>query len=452
MSEPGVVAELGERVHALLEQGDMDQVVLLLESVHPADAADFLESFPDDVSARIIDKWPPEKAAAVLAEMQESKGRDLAIRIPSERFADILDVMPPDEAAGFLENLPPDLRASLVGRMQRDEASDVAELLDFPENTAGRRMSQDFVAVGQDATADQVIEQLRSVPDDIELIYYVYVLGGSEQLRGVVSLRKLIMASGDMKVSELMLTDFVTVSPKDDIEVVADLVRRYNLIAIPVADEFGRMLGIVTVDDLIDTIHDEAEEDILRFAGSFEDADADSVRTWPVVRRRLPWLAAAAFIELILAYFLLRPLPDELLVVTISYVPLLVFVGGNTAVQAAAPVLARLAGGRAEAWSPWRQARRELQAGLVLAGLAAVATVPLVLLLGRGLSFAAVVAPAVALTVVAGAGIGASLPIILQGLKLDPAIASGPLLGSAMDIVSLLIYTSLAVNFSRLIP
>lgn len=428
-----------------------EEAIGLLDALRPADAADLLESLGDDMLARLVRVWDPARAARALQELEPERQAALAERIPAEHLADVLDAMAPDQAAGFLQEVDPDRRTRILGRMEREEASDVAELLDYPEGSAGRFMSQDFVAVGQHATADEVIETLREVPEDVELIYYVYVLGGSDQLKGVVSLRGLITADADRPVRELMETDVQSVRPDEDREAVADLVRRYNLLAVPVTDELGRMLGIVTVDDVLEVMEQEAEEDVLRFAGLVEEDDRGVRRSWPAVRRRLPWLAAATVIELSLAYILLRPLPTDLLVMTVAYIPLLVFVGGNTAVSAAARVLVRLDSGRSEAWSPWVQARRELQAGLLLAVLAAGLTLPLLVVLGRRWEFALVVAVALAITVVAGAGLGAALPVMLQRLRLDPAIASGPLLGSAMDIVSLTVYITLALTFSRAI-
>lgn len=443
--------ELAGRLNLLLTENNFAEALALLDSVRPADAADLLEHLDDDVLALIVQKWDPQGAAKALGELEPERRAALAERIPSERLADILDAMPSDEAADFLEEVDPERRAGLIGRMEREEASDVAELLDYPEDSAGRRMSQDFVGVSEEATADEVIEILRAVPEDVELIYYVYVLGGSEQLKGVVSLRKLIASQPQTTMTSLMEADIVLVLPNDDVESVVDLTQRYNLLAVPVTDEFGRMLGIVTVDDVMEAIQEGSEQDVLRFAGSFEEKNPGGRQTWPAVRRRLPWLAAATIIELALAYLLLRPLPRDLLVVTIVYIPLLVFIGGNTAVQAAARVLVGLQSERTETWSPWVQARREMQAGLVLAVLATILTFPLLLAFGRGMEFAAVVAPAVGLTVAAGAALGASLPIVLKRMRLDPGIASGPLLGSAMDIVSLFIYIGLARTFTRFI-
>ncbi|MGH9195406.1 MAG: magnesium transporter MgtE N-terminal domain-containing protein, partial [Acidimicrobiia bacterium] len=198
-------ATLGE----LLESGQTDKALALLGTLRPADAADLLESLDDERLAQVVEIWAPTAAAAAIVELEEHRQASLAERIPAERLADILDAMSPDDAASFLECIDPDRRARLLGRMEREEASEVAELLDYPEGSAGRLMSPDFVAVGEDATAEGVIARLRAVPEDVELVYYVYVLGGSEQLKGVVSLRRLIMAEPNTPVGQLMETDLV---------------------------------------------------------------------------------------------------------------------------------------------------------------------------------------------------------------------------------------------------
>lgn len=442
---------LAARISELIHSGKRDRALAMLGALRPADAADLLESLEDELLSEVVGVWEPVAAAEALGELEPDHQAALAERMAPERLADILDAMPPDDAASFLEEVEPDRRARILGRMERPEAEDVAELLDFPEGSAGRLMSPDFVAVGEEATAQEVIDRLRRASEDAETIYYVYVLGGSNQLKGVVSMRRLIVASPKDSVAEMMETDLITVRPTDASDALADLIGRYNLIAIPVADEFGRMLGIVTVDDVLEEMGEESEQDILRFAGSFEEEEAAGRRAWPALRKRLPWLAAATLIELLIAFFLLRPLPTDLLLVVVAYIPLLVFVGGNTAVQAAARVLVRLQTGQTESWSPWVQTRKEIYAGLVLAVFAAGLSLPILILLGRGWEFSFVVAVALGVAVIAGAGTGAALPVALYRMKLDPAIASGPLLGSAMDIISLSIYLVLATSFGRAI-
>ncbi|HLF69393.1 MAG TPA: CBS domain-containing protein, partial [Actinomycetota bacterium] len=353
------------RLSDLIAKDQLPRALEMLDSRRPADAADLLESLDDDLLARLVDEWSLTAAAEVLEELDPERRAALAERIPAHKLADILETMPPDEAADFLGEVDPHRRAGLIGRMERDEASDVAELFDYPEDSAGRRMSQDFVAVGEELSADAVIERLREVPEDIELIYYVYVLGGSEQLKGVVSLRKLLTAPSITTVGSLMETDVVSIRPNDDVEAVVDLVRRYDLLALPVTDDLGRMLGIITVDDVLEAMEEESEQDVLRFAGSIND-QAQAITAWPTFRRRLPWLAISTLIELLIAYLLLRPLPRELMAATVAYIPLLIFLGGNAAIQAAARVLVRLQGPRTEAWSAWKQARRELEAGALL--------------------------------------------------------------------------------------
>lgn len=439
--------DLAGQISSLVRGGSIDEAITRVTDLHPADVAEVLGALADDDLPAVIDHLEVDRAAAILEELDPDRRRGIAERIAPSKLADILELMPPDEAADFLQGVDAEVRAVIIGRMEREEAFDVAELLHFPEDSAGRRMSQDYFAVGEQMSAHEVIGKLREVPEDVELVYYVYVLGGSEQLKGVVSLRDLIAAPDQTPVGELMQTQIETVSPTDDIESVVDVVRRYNLLAVPVVDELGRLLGIVTVDDVMEAIEQEAGEDVLRFAGSFESDESGLRRTWPAVRRRLPWLAIATMIELGIAFVLLRPLPKPLLVITIAYIPLLVFVGGNTAVQAAARVLVTLVSGKTESWSPWRQASRELEAGLILGALAAGASFPILVALGQGVRFAAVVAPAVGITVVIGAGLGALLPVALHRMRLDPSIASGPLLGSAMDLVSVFVYVRLALTF-----
>ncbi|MEO7803064.1 MAG: magnesium transporter [Actinomycetota bacterium] len=432
----------------LIEAADFGKALQVLTSARPADAADLLESLDDESLAVLVGLWDVESAAIVLAEISPEARPGLAERLPSARLADILDAMPPDEAADFLREIDSDQRERILQGMELDEATDVSELLDYPEDSAGRRMSQDFLSVGEESTVEHVIQQMREVSEDVELIYYVYVLGGSEQLKGVVSLRRLITAAPNARIGDLMETDVESVRPDADVEDVVDVVSRYNLLACPITDEFGRMLGIVTVDDVLETMEEEAGEDVLRFAGSLEDQTPGKAKVWPALRRRLPWLGAATLIELFIAYVLLRPLDPKLLIAVVAYIPLLIFMGGNTAVQAAARVLVQLESERTESWNPWSQARREVEAGVLLALLAGALTFPFLALLDKSWQLAAVVTPAVCLTVVFGAGLGSVLPVVLQRLRLDPATASGPLLGSIMDVVSLAVYIALATVFS----
>src|SRR5687768_17052940 len=191
----------------LLSAGNNENAIDVLSELHPADAADVLETLDDEEISSLLTVWQPGAAAEVLSEIEAERRFQVAERMAAGILADILDVMAPDEAADFLQWVDPDKRTALIGRMEREEASDVAELLEFPEDSAGRRMSQDFVAVAESLTAEEVIQKLREVPEDVELVYYVYVLGGSEQLKGVVSLRRLITARPTAHVSSLMETD-----------------------------------------------------------------------------------------------------------------------------------------------------------------------------------------------------------------------------------------------------
>jgi magnesium transporter len=225
-----------------------------LAELHPADLASIIDQLAPKDRAGILASLDDESAADAIEEMEPATQVEVLEDLPPERAADILEEMSPDDAADLVADLSDETRAEILALMERDEAAEVQELLGYPEDTAGGHMTTEYVAVPATLTAGETIERLRELEPDAETIYYVYVVDDSDRLVGVLSLRDLIVARPTTPISEVMIPEPVTVGVLEDQDEVAAIVARYNLLAVPVVDDDGRLVGIVTVDDAIDTI------------------------------------------------------------------------------------------------------------------------------------------------------------------------------------------------------
>jgi len=432
-----------DTVRDMLARDDLEQAVRTISDLHAADIAEVLSRLRPGDEVEILMGLEGSVAARALFEMEESHQVEVASRLRTGELAELLERMPVDEAVDLLGDVPESQRVRLLKLFGREEAVELRALLAYGDDTAGGLMTTDFVAVSPDDTAAETIERLRRVSPEVETIYYVYVVSQEGLLEGVLSLRELIISPPDQRVGELLSGDVIDVSPQQDQEEVAEVISKYDLLAVPVVDESNRMLGIVTVDDVMDVISDEAEEDIMRFAGATgleEEAAAGGLLA--NLGRRLPWFVVAVAVEILVAGGILKlysPLFSRFIVL-IFFIPLLVTMGGNIAVQSSTIMGHSLSTGAPFKGAAVRALSGEMMWG-VLVGLATGAVV-------AGLAFAFHLAPAVgvsvglslALTVVAAALVGCALPITLKALRRDPSSISGPLLGTTMDVLSLAIY------------
>lgn len=262
--------ELLAQVRALLEAGDHEAARERLRALRSADLADVVEHLEPAERQAVFDLLDDETASAVMGELDEAVAATIVRALPASRAADILEEMPADEAADVLQDLPTGAADALLAQMNAEDAEEVRELLEYPENTAGGRMVSDYVTVPETATVASVMDQLRAHPPRPDTSYYLYVCDAEERLTGVVSLRDLVVADPNARVSDIMTRDVVRVRPDTDQEAVADLVARYDLLAVPVVDAENRVLGVVTVDDVLDVLQEEATEDILHLSSGAE--------------------------------------------------------------------------------------------------------------------------------------------------------------------------------------
>ncbi len=436
--------EVVARVQDALERGDFDSAIRIIEALKGPDQAKLFSELDDEEQAELLPKLDLSDSADILEDMDESEAAKLAASLPTETVARIVDEMEPDEAADLLGDLPSQRAQDVLARLEAPE--EIRPLLFHPDDSAGGLMTSEFLALRPRMTAQEAIEALRAWNPDTETVYYLFVVDEKKHLCGVVSLRQLVLAKPDTLIQDIMDPDVIYVRLGADQEEVARLMSHYDLLALPVVNDEGVLLGIITVDDVMDVIEDEATEDIQRLGGA-EPLDQPYLETGvlTVARKRIGWLLLL-FVTGTLTGTVLRLFEDELqAVVALSfYVPLLIGTGGNAGSQTTSTIIRALGVGDIE----WKDALRTLwhewRTGLVLGlGMALMAYV-------RAVTWDA--PPLLALTVSLASfaivlwanSLGALLPIVAERLGIDPATVSGPMMSTLVDATGLFIYLSIA--------
>lgn len=437
-----------EKLRTLLERGNGELAAFLREQ-HPVDLADMVEELPDDLLVALFEHLDPEQSALVLGELDRDARARIVRLLGKERVGDIVEAMDTDDAADLLGELSPEQAGQILGELQAEEAAEVRELLHYEPDTAGGIMTTEYVAVNQGMTAQEAIEHLRRRAPDAETVYYVYVVDDDEHLLGVLSLRDLIVAPPETPLKHIMRTKVVSVFHDQDQEEVARVVSRYDLLAVPVIDHQRRLLGVVTVDDVIDVLEEEATEDALRAAAVSPGEEGGDLRggVWRLARPRLPWLLALLFMEFLAGSVIdrFRGGFDGVTLALLSvFIPIMAGEAGNGATQALAVVVRGLATGeiaeREVLAVVWREARVGVLVGLITGIVLFGATT-----LWKGdLRLGLVVGLALALNLPVAKVLGGLFPILIHRLGIDPAVASGPFITTVTDFTSMLTYFSVA--------
>ena len=420
----------------------------LLDPLHPADIAEFIEYLDDEDRRRIILALPVKKAALTVEEMEPEVQSRILHHVSDRQAARILDEMSDDDIADLLGEISPQEAADILELLEDEEAADVQELLEYVRDSAGGIMTTDVMALDEEMSAEEAIGVLRTTTPDAETVYYLYIINRESQLTGVLSLRELIVAPPSARLRELMNPSVISVQAQTDQEEVAKLVAKYDLLAVPVVDARNRLLGIITVDDVLDVIEEEVSEDFYRISGTVphegEGITVDMALP-EKARRRLPWLMGLLighlFTGRVISEF------EEILqsVVALAYfIPVLMDMGGNVGTQSLAMVVRGLATGRIHArrlvWAIFREA----QTGLVLGAILGVSIAFISFIWQGSATLGLVVGISMAVTVFSAAVMGTFIPLFLDYIGIDSAVASGPFITTVIDIASLIIYFVLA--------
>jgi magnesium transporter len=429
----------------LLVSGATGRADKLLARMQPADVAPLLSSLtPDEVRTVIELLFRQRRAARVVRELPAELLPVVTDALADQRLADVIGRLEIDDMLELVAGIPPERRAEVVGHLPTAKREELERAERHPPSSAGRVMTTHFVALDEKLTAQQAIEQIRAAGDETGSIFYLYVVDDAGCLRGVIPLRRLVSSPPDRSVAELMITNPVSVAADADQEQAAQLVARYDLLAIPVTDAQGRMLGVITVDDVIDVIREEATEDMYLLAGLSEE---DRVFTPALlsVRRRLPWMLAnlaTCFLAAWVVGLFERAL--EQVVALAVFMPIVAGMGGNGGVQAVTVITRGIALGEIEFSSGLRAVGKEFAVGLTIGAITgAVSAGFAVAWQGNAwLGLALVLAMMVTLGVAGLAG--AAVPLLLQALKLDPALGAGVIVTTFTDVIGFFSFLGIA--------
>ncbi len=446
MTESTGSAGIVARVRELLERRDGATLTAYLADLHGSDVADLIEEFEPDQRVALVEFMSAELAAEALAEMEGvEKPGEILIRLEPDRIGEIVEEMADDDAADIIGGLEPDDQARVLSSVPDPDATEIQELLSYPEESAGGIMTHDVLAVGSDLTAMQAIRELRRMRQEDTDFYTIFVTGPDRVLHGVVSLKDLVLSDPDLPISEITEEPAAVAQVLMDQEDVGRLLSRYNLPSIGVVDANSRLVGRVTFDDVIDVIESETTEDILRFAAV---SDEEEVRgsTVDAIRSRLPWLLLNLGTASIGASVVWRFQGTiEAVVLLAVMMPIVAGLGGNAGTQALAVTIRRIAVSDESLSKRWSVLRKEALVGLLnglVIGL--VAAVFGHYIFGSGLRFGAVVLMAMWGNMVVASFAGAFIPIFLESVGVDPAVASSVFVTALTDLSGFMLLLGLA--------
>lgn len=424
----------------------------LISGYHPMDIAYAMRELESAEREAVFALLDADHAGIVLEEVDDEIGADLAEATPDEELAEIIDAMPPDVGSNVVNLLDDDRQHRVLERIPDEESEELQELMQFEQDTAGGLMTTDLLMAPADLTAADVVTHLRNREIPPDTLAYIYVIDDARRLLGVVDMAELVMASPDAHLGDFMVEDVVSVSPDADREEVVQLVDKYDLLGLPVVDDGARLLGMVTVDDVIDAIQDEHSEDISHFAGT----SAETLLTessFRVARLRLPWLTLS-----LLGTFL-----SALVIKTFAYslesvlglavfIPVIAAMSGNSGLQSTTIVVRGMALGIIEPGGIGRLVIRELVTALslgvicgILAGLIGAAFI-------GDAALGVVVGISLTLAIIWSTVVGTVIPFLFQRIGIDPALASGPLVTTINDAFALLIYFGVALALMDFLP
>lgn len=433
----------------LLRRNANNAVKKMIKKTHPADLAEIFRSFTDRERKAVFEFIEDvHYKAELITELDAAIFQELITNYEIEKIKDIILELPGDDQADVLELLPDNIEQQIIDLMNTKESREIDELLKYSPESAGGLMVTLPFKMHEDSTAKEAVETVQS-QEDMELVFYIYIVDHDERLTGVLSLRELLSAKPSDKLKNIMRTDIISVTPDTDQEKVARIVSRYDFLAIPVVDETNHLLGIVTIDDIIDVLREEATEDFLQMAGVGKDREILLKSPGQAVRMRFPWLFATFMGGVIASLIVMQfeALVTQFALLS-SFIPIIAGMGGNVGIQSSTIIVRGISTGRIDFKKLGAVVSRQMLIGLALGLLYGVLLTlfSIIFYFSRAkiIYLASVTGFSLLMAIMIAATVGTISPLIFDRLKIDPAVATGPIVTTSVDILSVTIYLATA--------
>lgn len=429
-----------EQITALILANNSAELSVIISDLHIADIAEIIEDLAIGDAHFLFDLIEEEKSAAVLVELEDDTREELLSDLtPKEIAEEVIDNLESDDAADVIGELSEDKKEKVLAHIENIEhASDISDLLTYPEDTAGGLMAKELIKVNENWNTLQCLKEMRKQAEDVKKVYTIYVVDEHNKLLGSLSLRRLLLAEKGSAIKSIVNTDIVSVKATEDDEDVANILNKYDLIALPVVDDLNRLIGRITFDDVMDVVKEEAEKDYQMASGISEDVESsDSV--WELTRARLPWLLIGMMGGLLGAKVIgIFDLENNFELA--FFIPLIAAMGGNVGVQSAAIVVQGLANDSLKMENIFQKLLKELGVGLLNGIICSIIILGAAFSLGYSMELSLTVSISLLAVIVFAAVFGTFIPLTLEKHDIDPALATGPFITTVNDVLGLFIY------------
>ena len=441
-----------EHIRQIIHSDDKEQAIKELEDLHPADIAELYQNLELDEAEYLYRLLDDDTAADVLMELDEDDRLKLISEMPAEEIAKQIDHLDTDDAVDLIQQLDVDEREEILSHIDDvEQAGDIIDLLKYDEDTAGGLMGTEMIVVNENWSMPECIKEMRMQAEEVDEIYYIYVVDNDYKLRGIFPLKKMISHPSVSKIKHVMEIDPVSVKADTPIDDVALDFEKYDLVAMPVVDSIGRLLGQITVDDVMDRVRESSERDYQLASGISSDVDADD-SILAQTKARIPWLLIG-IVSGILASLILTGFEAQLQAVTALalFIPIIGGTGGNVGVQASAIVVQGLANGSLDVKEFSKQLGKEVLIGLLNATIiSGVILVYNIIVYPSDLAVTLSVAVSLFIVVMFASLLGTIVPLTLEKMKINPALATGPFIQISNDLLGLIIYVGISTWFLQL--
>ncbi len=437
-----------EVLRKLLRHAAARNVVRALVKAHPADVAELIQTISPLERSRLIDLlFQAHKAGVTLSELPENILPEVLKDLSNEKVAAILKRLPIDDRIFLFEQLDDERKEAVLSLLDDETKRDLLKVMQYPEQSAGRIATNDYLAFREDQTVGEVTKFLRSDARMPEMLSYIYVVDADNRLLGVLPFRQLLLKSEDTKLREIMSTDIIFVGADEDQEEVAKLVARYNLVGVPVVDNDGKLIGVVTVDDVLDIIQEEFTEDMYHMAGLTEDDRVFSPVTKSLIKR-LPWMMINLTVAFVAASVigLFEKTIQELSLLAV-FMPIVAGLGGNAGNQAFTVITRALALGEVEQKDAFKAIVKQVAVGLGIGVIMGLVAGAIAYAVSGNLYLGGILWLSMVINMIVGGFLGAAVPLALKALKFDPAVGSGVLITPITDMTGFFTFLGLATVF-----